>query len=124
VFGYSDEEGTHAVELDGKVPIDIVANRYEEMVEWAAASCQEQARARLGSEVEVLVDGQALPPVDLFPDADPAGAWWRGRWYGQAPEIDGVVYFQADSAQAGDLVLTRLEKGVYPDYLATLLTSS
>jgi hypothetical protein len=57
--------------------------------------------------------------VDLFPEtAGDERPWWCGRWYGQAPEIDGVVYFPSASTRAGDFVSVQLEDVLYPDYLA------
>jgi ribosomal protein S12 methylthiotransferase len=117
VFRYSDEEGTPAMELDGKVPVEVARRRYEEMTEWAAAFCQNRAINRLGGEVEVLVDAPCLPPFELFPEIDPSGKWYRGRWYGQAPEIDGVVYFQGGEHEPGDFRPARLAAVSYPDYL-------
>jgi hypothetical protein len=87
------------------------------MTEWAAAFCQNRAIDRLGGEVEVLVDAPCLPPFELFPEIDPSGKWYRGRWYGQAPEIDGVVYFQGGEHEPGDFRPARLAAVSYPDYL-------
>jgi hypothetical protein len=38
----------------------------------------------------------------------------QGRWYGQAPEIDGVVYLTDGTAKAGDIVRAKVVK--YADY--------
>lgn len=122
VFRYSDEEGTGAFDHGEKIPFDIAEKRHQEMTGWAAEYCQRRASRRLGETIRVLVDGPALPPVEEFPGIDPSGRWFQGRWYGQAPEIDGVVYFRRDTdPKPGEFLDLRIENVSYPDYLATPL---
>jgi ribosomal protein S12 methylthiotransferase len=120
VFQYSDEEGTPAVDLRNKVPAETASYRFERMSKSAAWICQEKAETRLDSKVEVLVDGPCLPPEDVFPCIDASGKWWRGRWWGQAPEIDGVVYFRSEDAEPGRFVSVQLDDTLYPDYLGKI----
>jgi len=117
VFQYSDEEGTPAVDLHDKVPDEIASERFEAKSKWAASLCQVKAEKRLDRTVKVLVDGPCLPPDDIFPCIDTSGRWWQGRWWGQAPEIDGMVYFRGENADPGELVSVRLDDVIYPDYL-------
>lgn len=121
VFRYSDEEGTRGFDLDRKVPARTAAKRHQEMFAWSAEHCQGRARGRLGEVYEVLVDGACEAPLEVFPGARVEGQWWRGRWYGQAPEIDGCVYFQGRNLKPGGFVGVRLESASYPDYLGTPL---
>lgn len=122
VFRYSDEDGTGAFDHGEKVPFEIAEERHHEMTEWAAEYCQRRASRRLRETIRVLVDGPTLPPVEVFPDIDPSGRWLQGRWYGQAPEIDGVVYFRGDTEpKPGNFLDLRIENVSYPDYLATPL---
>jgi len=51
-------------------------------------------RGKIGSTIEVLVDGLS-EETDLL---------LEGRHEGQAPEIDGVVYVNDGTANAGDFV--------------------
>jgi ribosomal protein S12 methylthiotransferase len=119
VFRYSDEEGTRALDLERKVTRRTAEKRHGEMTEWAANFCQERALQRLGGTYQVLADHPCEYPGDLFPGIPgQEQAWWCGRWYGQAPEIDGVVFFPSDSTRAGDFVSVQLEDVLYPDYLA------
>jgi len=119
VFRYSDEEGTPALNLDRKVTRRTADKRYHEMTEWAAGFCQERASKRMGATYTVLADYPCQFPENLFPKAPRRyQEWWCGRWYGQAPEIDGVVYFPSTSTRAGDFVNVQLEDVLYPDYLA------
>jgi ribosomal protein S12 methylthiotransferase len=119
VFRYSDEDGTRALGLDRKVTLRTAGKRHGEMTEWAAEFCQERALKRLGSTYQVIADHPCEGPLELFPEAaGQSPSWWCGRWFGQAPEIDGVVYFPSTSTRAGDFVSVQLEDVLYPDYLA------
>lgn len=120
VFRYSDEEGTPAMGLDARVPQDIAEERWAWMSNWAAAHCQQRAEKRIGEVHSVLVDGPARQPEAFALEVEGEVPWWQGRWYGQAPEIDGVVYFQANEVAPGMFVRVRFEDTVYPDYLGIL----
>jgi ribosomal protein S12 methylthiotransferase RimO len=87
VFGYSDEDGTEAADLPGKVPADVLARRVEELSLLAEESGSRRAEERVGSVVEVLVG--------------PAGHGWAAH---QGPEVDGIVTFTGTPPAAGELV--------------------
>lgn len=123
VFRYSDEEKTPAVKLDRKVGDRTAKKRYEEMSAWAAEYCQARARERLGKEFTVLVDHPAAAPQELFDGIQESSGWWVGRWWGQAPEIDGVVYIRSERLRAGDFAQVRFEQVSYPDYLGVKVSS-
>ncbi|HEV2087546.1 MAG TPA: 30S ribosomal protein S12 methylthiotransferase RimO, partial [Cryptosporangiaceae bacterium] len=76
VFGYSDEDGTEAATLPGKVRPDAVARRVERMSRLVEELTAQRAEDRIGSAVEVLVES-----VD--------GEQAEGRAEHQAPEVDG-----------------------------------
>jgi ribosomal protein S12 methylthiotransferase len=94
IFRYSDEQGTAAFALPGKVPRAVARERYRRLGEIQSAILREKLAALAGSEREVLVDA-----------AGPGGL--RGRLASQAPEIDGVVFLKGD-ARPGDLVRARI----------------
>jgi len=101
VFDYSDEDGTEAAGMTGKVREDTVKKRYDRVVSLADELCTQRAEERLGSRIEVLVD-----TVD--------GDGIEGRAEHQAPEVDGsttlVAGDGADLAalRPGDLVRARV----------------
>jgi len=107
VFGYSDEEGTEAASLPGKVRADTIRRRYERLVALAEELCAQRAAQRLGSTVEVL--------VDTVGDAA-AGGRVEGRAAHQAPEIDGST-----TLVAGGLDLAGLRPG---DLVAATVTGT
>ncbi len=76
VFDYSDEDGTEAVGLPGKVRTDVIKRRYDQLSALADELCAQRAEDRLGSTVDVLVDTVADDEIE-------------GRAEHQAPEVDG-----------------------------------
>src|SRR3954470_7096305 len=76
VFDYSDEDGTEAAGLPGKIGEDTITRRYDRISALADELCAQRAEDRLGSTVEVLVDSVDDGEVE-------------GRAAHQAPEVDG-----------------------------------
>jgi ribosomal protein S12 methylthiotransferase RimO len=77
VFGYSDEDGTEALSLDGKVPAAAVARRVSRLSALVDELTSQRAEQRVGQRVSVLVESIA----------DDGAA--EGRAEHQAPEVDG-----------------------------------
>ena len=93
VFGYSDEDGTEAVGLDGHLDEDEVRARVDHVTRLVDELTAQRAEDRIGETVHVL-----LETVD--------GAVGEGRPDCQGPEVDGsttVTNVQA-GAQVGDIV--------------------
>jgi len=97
-FLYSDEEGTPAAELDGKIERALMEERRNELLAVQETIASAKGREKVGSVLEVLVDGPSEETELLL----------EGRHEGLAPEIDGVVYINdGDDASLpgpGDLV--------------------
>ncbi len=93
VFGYSDEEGTDAVEFDGKLDADVIAERVERISALADELVTQRAEDRVGTRLDVLVD-----------DVDADGEV-LGRAAHQGPDVDGAVrLIGADALRRGELV--------------------
>ena len=95
VFRYSNEEGTAAYRLPGKVPRALARERYQQLMEIQREIMLEKLRARVGEEAQVLVDtviGSGLA---------------QARLASQAPEIDGGVYLKGD-VRPGQMVRARI----------------
>ncbi len=97
VFGYSDEDGTEAVHLPGKVSAATIARRVSSIVDLTEQLTADRAQERIGSTVEVLVE-----------EVDTASGVAEGRAAHQAPEVDGscTVHWRdgGDVPAVGDLV--------------------
>jgi ribosomal protein S12 methylthiotransferase RimO len=93
VFDYSDEEGTEAATMSGKVGMAIVRRRYEQLSTLVEELCAQRAEDRLGTTVEVLVESVDAEGVE-------------GRAAHQAPEVDGSTTLVGVVAglRPGDLV--------------------
>ena len=91
-FKYSPVGGAAANELPDPVPDEIKEERYERFMLHQQAISRQRLAARVGQEIEVLIDS-----------VDEAGA--VGRSSADAPEIDGRVYIDgATDLQPGDLL--------------------
>jgi ribosomal protein S12 methylthiotransferase RimO len=96
VFGYSDEDGTEAATMSGKVRRDAVGRRLSGLPALADELVAQRAEERVGEPVEVLVESVADGVVE-------------GRSEHQAPEVDGsTTLVGRDDAQVGDLVTARV----------------
>lgn len=97
-FLYSDEEGTTAYDLDGKLDADVVQDRYRRLTQLQERLSGEINMDLIGSQQTVLVDG-----------AD-AGGHLTARLERDAPEIDGHVVLELeDGVSAQDQSLVSIE---------------
>lgn len=83
VFKFYPEEGTRAAGFPDQVPEKVKEERYHRAMVLQKEISLRQNRRKIGQKLVVLVEGKA-------------GALYYGRSEGDAPEIDGKVYFLAD----------------------------
>lgn len=93
-FPYSDEEGTPACDMKPKLDRRVMESRRAELVAVQEAICERKSREKIGTTLEVLVEGVS-EETDLLLEA---------RHEGMAPEIDGAVYINDGMANPGDFV--------------------
>ncbi|GAB4071801.1 30S ribosomal protein S12 methylthiotransferase RimO [Angustibacter speluncae] len=77
-FGYSDEDGTEAADLDGKVDEAEVARRLAVTTDLVTELVAQRAEERVGERLRVLVE-----------EVDEDGPW--GRAEHQGPDVDGTT---------------------------------
>lgn len=108
-FEYSAEEGTPGATLAGAVPARERRKRLVRLRE-AQRQASERARStRLGSQVNVLVEERRpLRKSDPFRAALGQAQVWFGRSQGEAPGVDGGIYFTGE-AQIGAFVPVTLD---------------
>jgi ribosomal protein S12 methylthiotransferase len=92
VFLYSDEEGTAAFDLGGKVPRSNAARRRNRLMKEQAKISAKRLQNMVGRKVEVLLEGRSEESDLLL----------QGRMETQAPDIDGHVLIN----DAGDKEVT------------------
>ncbi|NKZ05079.1 30S ribosomal protein S12 methylthiotransferase RimO [Actinomadura latina] len=112
VFGYSDEDGTEAANLDGKLDPAEVARRVDELSGIAQELTSQRAEDRIGTRVRVLLEDKALPE-------DNAGeGGFEGRAEHQAPEVDGTVLVRGAGLALGEIVEARVTGSDGADLIA------
>jgi len=107
VFGYSDEDGTEAVGLDGKVPEADIRDRVADTSRLVEHLVDERARDRYDQPVRVLVESlHSRGEIE-------------GRADHQGPEVDGTTMIQGVfDASIGDVVTARVTGNVGADLTA------
>ncbi|MBV8718915.1 MAG: 30S ribosomal protein S12 methylthiotransferase RimO [Chloroflexi bacterium] len=108
VFEYSHEEGTaayaHADDVSGREKHQRKARLMTAAREITLAS----NRALVGEELDVLIEGRP----------EPGSAWYAGRSYRDAPEVDGLILVKAESLPVGEMVRVHIERALAYDLLA------
>ncbi|MFI9597368.1 30S ribosomal protein S12 methylthiotransferase RimO [Nonomuraea sp. NPDC052265] len=92
VFGYSDEDGTEAAKLPGKLDQEVIDERVRVLTELAEELTAQRAEERIGTEVDVLIDD------------DLGDGGYEGRAAHQGPEVDGSVTVQGIGLVKGQIV--------------------
>ena len=110
-FAYSAEEGTPAAGFAGQVPEEVKQRRQENIMELQMRIMEENCEAMEGRRLTVMVEG-----YDRY-----AGSFF-GRSVHDAPEVDGKVFFTANtrSLNAGELVEVTITDHVECDLIGEL----
>ena len=101
-FSFSDEEGTYASGLEGKIDRSLIIERLKELSHLQDEITSSKRDALIGERISVLVDSHGV-----------------GRTYREAPEIDGVVSVP-DSCQVGEFTDLIVKGSLGPDLEADL----
>ncbi|AGC68145.1 ribosomal protein S12 methylthiotransferase RimO [Thermoclostridium stercorarium subsp. stercorarium DSM 8532] len=98
VFAYSREEGTPAAKMKNHVKESVKRKRREEIILLQQELVKPLIEKRVGRVYEVLAEGVADDGIFYF-----------GRSYGEAPEIDPVIYFTSEKpVDIGSFVNVRI----------------
>jgi len=104
VFGYSDEDGTEAVDYPDKVSAGEILERVARVSRLAEELTNQRAEDRIGTTVSVLVEELGDPAAADFGavgDGEPVGV---GRAAHQAPDVDGECVLTGGGWAPGELV--------------------
>ena len=97
VFGYSDEDGTEAATLAGKLPESVIVERVETVTGLVEELMAQRAEERVGEQVQVLVESIEPDEVGVLVAL--------GRSGHQGPDDGATVLVGAvDSLEVGSLV--------------------
>jgi MiaB/RimO family radical SAM methylthiotransferase len=114
VFGYSDEDGTEAAGLSGKLPEHEVAARVAHLSSLVEELTAQRAEERIGETVRVLVEGVDEDDPDVL----------TGRAAHQGPEVDGMILLPGVRAAVGEWVDAVVTDTVGVDLVGALLSDS
>jgi ribosomal protein S12 methylthiotransferase len=113
VFGYSDEDGTEAAQLDGQLAPEVIAARVERVSALAEELMSQRAEDRQGEVLDVLVESVDDESI-------------TGRAAHQAPETDGAVSLAGELAglRPGQFVRAVVTGSDGADLIADVLPGS
>ncbi len=89
IFAYSDEDNTEALNIEGKIDADVIAQRLETLSSLADEMVSARAQARIGENIRVLIEDSELQ---------------EGRAAHQGPEVDGSTSFIGTDFKVGQYV--------------------
>ena len=110
VFTYSAEEDTPAARMPDQIDEEEKQRRQAELMELQQEISIDKGNARIGSEVEVMVEGKV---------ADENA--YVARTYGDAPGVDGYLFINTDTQlMSGDFVMVRVTGALEYDLIGEL----
>jgi len=113
IFGYSDEDGTEAASLGGKLDPGEIARRADDLSDLAEEVMAQRAADRCGETVDVLIEERLGENL------------YQGRAAHQAPEVDGVTTVRSGAVLAvGDIVGAKVVASEGVDLVAESLVSA
>jgi ribosomal protein S12 methylthiotransferase len=95
-FPFYPESGTAAAEMPDQIPDAVKQQRLEDLMITQQQIAFARNEGRIGQTLTCLVDSV---------DSDNL---CRGRYYGQAPDIDSVCFIRNSSAQTGQFIETKV----------------
>ena len=109
-FTYSEEEGTAATALDGKVDAQVAQDRYDVLMQTQLTVTEEQNESKIGNTYTTLCDG-----------FDTVAEIYYGRSYADAPDVDGRVYFTSKKKIApGEFVNVKITEALDYDLVGII----
>ncbi len=118
-FEYSAEEGTPAAELGERVGVRERRKRLIRLREAQRLASQRAREQRLGTSVRVLVEDRRRLRDELRRHLGEPRAWF-GRSEGEAPGVDGGIYFTGEG-RVGEFADVRLDRAGPYDFFGCAL---
>jgi ribosomal protein S12 methylthiotransferase len=114
VFKYSEEEGTAAAAMEGKVSEDEKERRWQEVMDLQAMISQKKNKALIGTIDRVMIETIDLDLGKL-----------AGRTQAHAPEVDGFVLIERTEVdpppKPGDIVDIKITGALEYDLMGEIL---
>ncbi|QDK39504.1 30S ribosomal protein S12 methylthiotransferase RimO [Bdellovibrio sp. NC01] len=113
-FKYSPEENTPGGRMDNQIDEETKQFRHDAVMEVQQNISREKHRDFVGKTIDVIVEGFS-EETDLL---------LQGRFWGQAPDIDGVVLINDGEAKVGDMVKVHITDSMEYDLLGEIVTEN
>ncbi|MGZ3774926.1 MAG: 30S ribosomal protein S12 methylthiotransferase RimO [Pseudobdellovibrionaceae bacterium] len=110
-FQYSPEENTPGGRMENQIDDETKQYRHDAIMEVQQNISREKHREFIGKTIEVIVEGFS-EETDLL---------LQGRFWGQAPDIDGVVLINDGQAEVGDMVKVHVTDSLEYDLLGAIV---
>ena len=121
VFTYSREQGTPAAAMKPQIPQKVKKARQKEIMLVQQDIAFRKARRRKGNVMTAIVEGR-LDPLDAGETADPGAYVYTARTYMDAPDIDGLLFFESRrELLTGDFVRVKITGSQDYDLTGTLI---
>ena len=111
VFKFSPEPGVPAGKLKEQIPQNLKEKRRRKVMAEQRKISKKLNQARVGQIGPVLVEGPSNESELVM----------TGRGHFQAPEVDGLIYFEGEQPEPGQIVEARLIKAFDYDLLAQVI---
>lgn len=110
-FKYSPEENTPGGKMSAQLDDETKDRRFDAVMSVAQRISRDRHAAMVGKTLDVLVEGLSEETELLL----------QGRFWGQAPEIDGVVLINDGQAKVGDMVRVRISESLDYDLVGAIV---
>ncbi len=112
-FLYSEEDGTPAASMSGKVPESLMRERMEQLMDLQRDIAAERSASLVGTEMLALVD-------EVLDDDPEFGA--VARTASQAVDVDGVTHlYPHEGLRQGQMVRVRIEDSMEYDFVGRIV---
>jgi ribosomal protein S12 methylthiotransferase len=119
MFIYSPEEGTRGAAMPDQVPERVKQRRYKQAMQHQQGIAAARNAGWVGRRIDVLIEGDGTVE-DGRGRQTPILA---GRYYRQAPEVDGLVFVKGHpGVKVGDVVPVRVQQATEYDLWGKVIT--
>jgi len=110
-FKYSIEENTKAGTLPNQVDEATKQDRYDRLMSLQKPISKEKHQVLVDKVIPVIIDGVS----------DETELLLQGRYTGQAPDIDGIVYINEGQAKQGEIVNVKITESHDYDLVGSII---
>lgn len=111
IFKYSNEEGTKSYKMKNQVSKQVMNERYHELMTIQQKISLKKNKGLIGKRLKTILEGHSKE-TDLL---------LQGRYYGQAPDIDGVILIRDGSAPVGEFCMVKIVDAFEYDLLGEIV---